>query len=446
MSAPAESAHGVVWHEGLFLQPQHFQQLERHRHWHQTTLVQQLLRHAWGISSMAIDRPALIAGRVVLLQADGIMPDGLPFRIGTHEPPLSREVRMPPGVARIGVHLAISAEHPGDAGLSSDGTVDGRPCRWRRIVRQVRDQVSGAARDLELLAPHFRLVLDSEPLENAVSLRIAELSRAVDGGLVLCEEACPPTLLMPGSPPLLTCVRRIEAAVIASAERLASQRRARADGSPECAPADQAALLTLQTLWGSLPGLAALAGAHPAQAHAFIAQLAGMLSALGPARAATSSPHYDHGAPLAGFLELERVIVDALAQSTCTRCTAIALRRLDDRVVVASLPDHALAAARVFIGVSIELPPERVSRELPMKAKLGASTRIEQLITQSLRGVRLSHLALTPPEIAARHGWHYFELAREGDEWKHAVEARSLGIYLPPECAPAALELLVVRS
>ena len=51
----------VVWSEGLFLQPQHFQQQDRHAAWWVESRVAPLFGNHWGFSHLVIDEAALLA-------------------------------------------------------------------------------------------------------------------------------------------------------------------------------------------------------------------------------------------------------------------------------------------------------------------------------------------------------------------------------------------------
>ena len=61
----------VVWTEGMFLRPQHFQQLERH--WEQYVALRCLPLQGcwWGFDALALDRELLSLGKVALRAASG---------------------------------------------------------------------------------------------------------------------------------------------------------------------------------------------------------------------------------------------------------------------------------------------------------------------------------------------------------------------------------------
>ena len=55
------SINKVVWSEGLFLQPQHFQQQDRHVERYVETRCEALVGHSWGFTEIEIERDFLSA-------------------------------------------------------------------------------------------------------------------------------------------------------------------------------------------------------------------------------------------------------------------------------------------------------------------------------------------------------------------------------------------------
>ena len=71
--------HRVIWSQGMFLQPHHFQQEARFfEH-----LVDARLRaaepYAWGFGELLLDEAQLALGSLALTRASGVMTDGTPF-------------------------------------------------------------------------------------------------------------------------------------------------------------------------------------------------------------------------------------------------------------------------------------------------------------------------------------------------------------------------------
>ena len=99
----------VIWYEGLFLRPQHFQQLERSIEMLVDARVEGAMAYAWGFSSLQIDQEALKMGRISVKSARGVLPDGTPFSIPDEyaaPPPLE----LPANARDAIIYLALPAQ------------------------------------------------------------------------------------------------------------------------------------------------------------------------------------------------------------------------------------------------------------------------------------------------------------------------------------------------
>jgi hypothetical protein len=75
----------VIWSEGLFIRPQHFQQNDRYYTNELRTSTYQARPNNWGFFNLKIDEHLLSTGKIILESASGIMPDGTLFDITTRE-------------------------------------------------------------------------------------------------------------------------------------------------------------------------------------------------------------------------------------------------------------------------------------------------------------------------------------------------------------------------
>ena len=87
------SNNRVVWSEGLFLRPQHFQQQTRYFERYVEGRGRQLRAHSWGFTELEIERDLLGIGKLGLRRAAGVFPDGTPFAMPDDDPlPVSLEL------------------------------------------------------------------------------------------------------------------------------------------------------------------------------------------------------------------------------------------------------------------------------------------------------------------------------------------------------------------
>ena len=69
----------VVWSEGLFLRPQHFQQQDRYFERYIDGRCEAIGGYLWGLLDITLDTELLKLGKVGISQARGVFPDGSPF-------------------------------------------------------------------------------------------------------------------------------------------------------------------------------------------------------------------------------------------------------------------------------------------------------------------------------------------------------------------------------
>ena len=102
----------VVWSEGMYLRPQHFQQLKRYVESYVQQRCLGLQGAFWGFLGVEIDHDALALGKVSLTMAHGVFPDGTPFRL-TQSGELPAPLDVPAHARDEIVLLALPLRRPG---------------------------------------------------------------------------------------------------------------------------------------------------------------------------------------------------------------------------------------------------------------------------------------------------------------------------------------------
>ena len=102
----------VVWSEGMFLRPQHFQQETRYLEFLIQHRAHLLSGHYWGFRSLELDEDALALGIVAIRQAEGVFPDGTAFSVPEHgSPPL--ELDVPKDIHSSKICLIVAPQREG---------------------------------------------------------------------------------------------------------------------------------------------------------------------------------------------------------------------------------------------------------------------------------------------------------------------------------------------
>ena len=163
-------ANKVVWHEGMFLQPHHFQQFERYLSRELTDRSRFLSPYAWGFSLLEVNRANLEIGEFSLNQCAGIFPDGTGFNTLTGDaPPLS--IRIPEATQDAVIYLALPLQNEGNAEI---GESDHRNSLIRYMPRskELRDTSAehGESSTIQVGELRMRLFVESAKGDDSLSV------------------------------------------------------------------------------------------------------------------------------------------------------------------------------------------------------------------------------------------------------------------------------------
>src|SRR5262245_56540400 len=109
-----EPLRPIFWGQGMFLQPQHFQQQDWYHDARLRHFFHLLLPHCWGIKSLAVNEPALQTFLFEVEQCELVTWDGTILRFrGDERPsnarlePRSFEQELDPGGKPLSVYLGL---------------------------------------------------------------------------------------------------------------------------------------------------------------------------------------------------------------------------------------------------------------------------------------------------------------------------------------------------
>ena len=329
-------------------------------------------------------------------------------------------------------------------------SIRGQRTRWAHDEIVINDDTGeGANRDISVARLQAILLSDKDSLDGYVSLRIFEVERDPSGQFSIVPEYVAPCLHVGAAPALQRCLRRLTEFLDRRYAELNELRRQRVAGNIELATQDVALNWMLHLVGGSLPTFTHLGRCeplHPEELYLAMASLAGELSAFAGGTEPGNLPIYVHESPAACFESLLDILLSLLSEGVSTRCKHIPLEQPAQNMFTCMLPQEVLDGARLYLGVSASVPPDRLMREIPLKTKIGSRDGIGRLVAQAIRGVPLTYLSVPPKEIPVKPGTSYFELQRSSNDWESIRREASLGFYVPPEFGDIQLTLLAVNE
>jgi type VI secretion system protein ImpJ len=397
----------VLWSEGLFLRPHHFQQGDRYVEY----LVQSRTRHAtpypWGFSYLEIDLDLAQQSRFSVCRAAGIMPDGTPFDI-PGDCPLPEPLLVPDSAAAQLAWLSMPVGAPNTREVE-ELNADSASRYWPGAETLI-DSTSPLRIEeaIDLAYPRFSFELRKTPKPGYVSLAVARIVEIRDKAIVFDEKFAAPVLVCVAHPVVEGWIDRVIGWIDNKLEELA-----RFAADPTAGGGLQSVdYLVLQLLNRYIPVFLHLRSSryvHPERLYQELLRLAGELATFATAeRRARSYANYDHDDLEGVFTPLLRDVQDFLSA------------RLGRRSLT------------------------EIQSQFPNLFKVGPNTKMNEIVHANLPGVPLVHLPTPPPQIRAITDHVYFYLDRKSPLWPEFSTASSIGMHFSGDWPDLELELWAV--
>jgi len=437
----------VAWSQGMFLQPQHFQQEARGVERALDAARNAAAPYAWGFSRLRLDDAALAIGRVAIAEAIGVLPDGMPFSIPLQEPaPEPLEVGADAGDELV--VLAAPLARQGAVEYDFGGTPDPALARFRVEAVDVRDQTSVSAETapIQVGCLNLRLLRGREATDAYAVLGIARIKeKRLDQQVVLDREYIAPQYAIGATGHLKALATSLRGLLAQRAEVLGDRMGQLSHGLSEVA--DFLLLQTANRYEPLFAQYAQLARQHPQNLYETCLQLAGDLATLlSPKRRPPAFPPYRHDDLDATFApvmaELRRMLSAVLEQNA----VPIELALRSHGIRTASVTDGELLRRAAFVlAINAAMPGEQLRSRFLAQGKIAPVERIRDLVNLQLPGITARPMPVAPRQLPFHAGFHYFELERGSDLWKQFERVGNLAIHTPGEFPQLQMHMWAIR-
>jgi len=444
----------VIWKEGMFLQPQHFQQSERFML--NAVNARMAMYHPFfhGTSEVQIDRDALANDLFTLTRCCGVLPDGTSFSIPDEDsapPSRSFADQLTHDQQYLDVFLALPLVAEGKPCVGGSAGETHHAVRYRGRTSPVCDDVFGAQRkEIELGAYDFRILFNGESLDNFSTLQIARLRRAANGRIDIQETYVAPLLRIGGSRFLMGQIRSLLEMLVAKCNTLAQDRRQIEGGFAEFSGSKETSFRLLETLSTYTPLLnyhLSSPFAHPFDIYSLLMMFAGALSTFSSEVAFKDFPRYDHQQLTLTFGNLFRIIRSVLEADISAGCVNIPLEQLNQATYLARVPDERLfSGAEFFLGVSARVTDKELILGVAQRIKMCSRERLDLLISSAMPGLTLVHCVRPPEGLSTKPGYLYFTLDRNSQFWEGIKTSGNIAFYFPNNFPELRLEMLALRE
>jgi len=438
----------VVWSEGLFLQPQHFQQQDRYFERYVESRCQSLISHSWGFTEIEIERDYLRIGKFGLRRAAGVFPDGTPVRMPDDDP-LPEPIEIGTEVRDQIIYLAVPLRRADSLEVDRTGAADDL-ARYTPRQRETRDATSPSGNPalLEVSALRTRFLLASDVTEAYGCLPLAHLVECRPDRQVVLDESFMPTVLHTrAATRLATFVTELLGLLHQRGEALGGRVAATGRGGA----AEIADFLLLQTVNRYEPLIAHFAetaAVHPEELFRVCVSAAGELATFTtPSKRAPALPGYRHDRLRESFEPVMAALRASLSAVLEQRAIPIPLESKKFGISVATVSDRSLYTTAVFVlAARADLPAEELRRRFPAQLKIGPVEKIRELVNLQLKGVPVHPMPVAPRQIPFHAGFVYFELDQTNELWSQLQTSGGIAMHVAGEFPGLTLEFWAIRG
>ena len=444
----------VIWKEGMFLQPQHFQQTEKYLFNTINTRIAACQPFYNGITQLEIDKDALVNELFTLKNCSGVLYDGTVFSIPVdNSAPKSRSFtdHFSHDQQKLNVFLALPLMVDGKGSYGGIGADQYSVCRYTSKTSKVTDEVFGTQKkDIELGEFNFQILFEDESLDSYSSVQIARLKRTSSGLIELDEEYIPPVLQINASRYLMGRIRSLLELLMAKCSSLSQGRRQIEGGFAEFSSSEETAFRLLQTLNTYTPLLNYQYNSgisHPFQLYTDLSMLAGALSSFSAQVSLKDFPMYEHHNLTATLIRLEHIIRTVLEADISAGCVNVPVDQVNSATFVCKVPDERLlSSAKFYLGVSARVPEKELIVGVLQRIKMCSRDRIELLISSAMPGLPLMHVSRPPETLSTKPGFIYFSLDQKNQFWNGIQSSGSIAFYFPNNYPELKLEMLALKE
>jgi type VI secretion system protein ImpJ len=443
----------VLWGEGLFLRPQHFQRQDAYHEWRLAEVSGALHPYAWGLRGCKLDVDALASGVLRFTELRLIFPDGELYSAPQEDdlpPPVSLE-SIPAGTSELVFHATLAQMRSNGSNFSGNAAEPDASLRFTQHNLNAPDWFTGAAQsELSVLRRCVRVLADTEPRDHLVSLPVCRLRRSATGPFEIDPRFIPPSLSIGSVPVLHAMLRRLLDSLQAKVDALYGFHREPSRHVIEFRSGDIASFWLLHTASSAFAALSHYLhhpALHPERLYERMLELAGALMTFSRSFSLADLPPYQHAAPGPCFARLDQVIRELLETVISTKYFSIALEEVKPSFHHGRLESDKISAATTFyLGVQAALSPSEIVDVVPQRFKVGAPDDVEKLVLSAMSGVRLTHAPQVPAAIPVRPNAYYFAVDPRGPLYERMLAAQTITIYVPAGIADLRLELFALNQ
>jgi type VI secretion system protein ImpJ len=452
----------IFWHQGLFLQPQHFQQMEMHQQFNLHSIVNTLNPYPWGVEHIEVVESAVNNRIAELRSLKLLLPDQTYLEYPGNTLVSSRsfdKVWTDPDLP-FNVYLAIRRITPGEPNVTIiDATAQASEVRTRFISLsnpgEVSDLYSGTGQAvMPTVLDVARLIFESE-LAGLDGYEVIPLMQLiVEGNQVRqADKQIPPLVRLDASLTLSHIVRDIRDDMLGRLRQLEEYKSPRGMNVEDLDANFMMMMQAVQVLNRHVPALTHLlevSHVHPWHVYGQLRQCIGELSTFSarfdvygrlPGQE-DGLPPYKHEALGPCFFRAREILSQLLTEISVGPEFHVTLA-FQHGMFSGTIPsDYFGKRNRFYLILQSEAVREMDIQAFLGSARLASADILPELIDHALPGLELLVLPGPPQGLPRRSDAHYFRIEQMSDGWEQIEQSGAIALDWPE--APEGLRVVLI--
>jgi type VI secretion system protein ImpJ len=433
----------VIWTEGMFLRPIHFQQQERHFQSLLESRCGGIQCYAWGLIQLEIDQGLLALGKFAVTSCQGVFPDGTPFSMPDHHP-LPMPLDISSDIKNQIIYLTLPVNRMTAKELNW-GEQSDELSRYQLQEIEVKDIHSPSGQETATIqsgALWTRLRLAALNQDAFVTIAIAKIIHKTGQLVVLDDQFIPTGLQVGASNQLTDFVKEIEGKL--HHQGLEVAQHLGAPGAGGVAEIEDFLLLQIVNRYEPLfTHFASLKQLHPEQLFRILIQMVGELATMTQTGYRPKNlPIYHHENLTNSFVPVMIALREALAWRPERRAVAIPLEERPHQIRLAIIHDgELLQSAEFILAAHAQIPTDKLRSQLPRHLTIAPVEKLKNLVMSAVPGIRLSALSVAPRQIPFHKGMTYFVLDKNHVLWQELEKSGTIAMHFSSADEYPRLEL-----
>jgi type VI secretion system protein ImpJ len=456
----------LFWHQGLFLQPQHFQISDQHAQFMMKPLLGLAMPYAWGVGDLEVSQAALDNRMFEVLSGNLLFRDGSYVELPGNSviKPRSFESAWVNGDQPFTIHVGLKQFSGSEANVTIvNSLADPIDVNSRFVTTTEFDEI----RDLYAAGPsakvrHLNFLLkifwegELAQLDGYETIAVARLERDGDK-IVNSSSFIPPCFTVAGSSLLAKTIKDLRDEIAGRTRQLELYKSPREMQKAEFDASYMVYLLALRSLNRYAPLLFHFSESmqvHPWTVYGLLRQIIGELSTfserfnlLGESLDGTSNlPPYTHD-DLGKCMSAARMLIESLLNEITIGPEFVVSLERQDATFSAELPKGFFGQRhRYYLVTRTETDNDELVAVFQMEAKLGSRNEIGVLVRRALPGVELIHLPAAPQGLPRRSFSRYFRIEPLCAPWSGVESDGTIALNWTNAPEDLKVELVALRG